>query len=109
MRLSLRQISWELADGASHWHPALFKSELASHYPKAYRLRNRIERYFNRLKYFRRIVIRYDRRHLELLAALYVVGAYNGSLANVDGFLTWENLAACGRRSAYQTKVAFRA
>jgi transposase len=36
----------------------------------AYKLRNRIERFFNKLKYFRRIATRYDRRPIYCLAAL---------------------------------------
>jgi transposase len=42
------------------------------HDAKAYRLRNRIERCFNRLKHFRRIATRYDRRDVHFLAALHL-------------------------------------
>ncbi len=41
----------------------------------AYRLRNRIERFFNKLKHFRRIATRYDRRAIHFLAALYLASA----------------------------------
>ena len=41
----------------------------------AYKLRNRIERFFNKLKHFRRIATRYDRRAIHFLAALYLAGA----------------------------------
>jgi transposase len=41
----------------------------------AYRLRNRIERFFNKLKHFRRIATRYDRRAAHFLAALYLASA----------------------------------
>jgi len=41
----------------------------------AYKLRNRIERFFNKLKHFRRIATRYDRRAVHFLAALYLAGA----------------------------------
>ena len=41
----------------------------------AYKLRNRIERFFNKLKHFRRIATRYDRRAIHFLAALYLVSA----------------------------------
>jgi transposase len=45
------------------------------HDAKAYRLRNRIERCFNKLKHFRRIATRYDRRDAHFLAALHLAGA----------------------------------
>jgi transposase len=38
----------------------------------AYRLRNRIERFFNKLKHFRHIATRYDRRAVHFLAALHI-------------------------------------
>jgi len=38
----------------------------------AYKLRNRIERFFNKLKHFRRIATRYDRRAAYFLAALHL-------------------------------------
>ena len=41
----------------------------------AYKLRNRIERFFNKLKHFRRIATRYDRRAVYFLAALYLASA----------------------------------
>ena len=41
----------------------------------AYRLRNRIERFFNRLKHFRHIATRYDRRAVYFLAALHLASA----------------------------------
>ena len=41
----------------------------------AYKLRNRIERFFNKLKHFRRIATRYDRRALYFLAALHLASA----------------------------------
>lgn len=41
----------------------------------AYRLRNRIERFFNKIKYFRHIATRYDRRAIHFLAALYLASA----------------------------------
>jgi transposase len=41
----------------------------------AYRLRNRIERFFNKLKHFRRIATRYDRRAAYFLAALHPASA----------------------------------
>jgi transposase len=48
---------------------------LIRHDARAYRLRNRIERCFNRLRHFRRIATRYDRRAVHFLAALHLVGA----------------------------------
>jgi transposase len=41
----------------------------------AYKLRNRIERLFNKLKHFRRIATRYDRRAIYFLAALHLASA----------------------------------
>lgn len=40
------------------------------HDEKAYKLRNRIERFFNKLKHFRRIATRYDRRAIYFLASV---------------------------------------
>ena len=45
------------------------------HNAEAYRLRNRIERFFNKLKHFRRIATRYDRRACYFLAALHLASA----------------------------------
>lgn len=42
---------------------------------EAYRLRNRIERFFNKLKHFRRIATRYDRRACYFLAAIHLASA----------------------------------
>lgn len=41
----------------------------------AYKLRNRIERFFNKLKHFRHIATRYDRRSCYFLAALHLASA----------------------------------
>ena len=41
----------------------------------AYKLRNRIERFFNKLKHFRHIATRYDRRATYFLAALHLASA----------------------------------
>ena len=41
----------------------------------AYKLRNRIERCFNKLKHFRRFATRYDRRACYFLAALHLASA----------------------------------
>ena len=41
----------------------------------AYRLRNRIERFFNKLKHFRHIATRYDRRALYFLSFLHLASA----------------------------------
>ena len=43
--------------------------------PELYRLRNRIERCFNKLKHFRRIATRYDRRALHFLAFIHLASA----------------------------------
>jgi putative transposase len=41
----------------------------------AYGLRNRIERFFNKLKHFRHIATRYDRRAIHFLACLHLASA----------------------------------
>ena len=48
---------------------------LIPHDVLAYKLRNRIERFFNKLKHFRRIATRYDRRAIYFLAALHLASA----------------------------------
>ncbi len=48
---------------------------LIPHDAIAYKLRNRIERFFNKLKHFRRIATRYDRRASYFLAALHLASA----------------------------------
>ena len=48
---------------------------LIPHDAIAYKLRNRIERFFNKLKHFRRIATRYDRRAIHFLACLYLASA----------------------------------
>jgi len=48
---------------------------LIPHDAVAYKLRNRIERFFNKLKHFRRIATRYDRRASHFLAALHLASA----------------------------------
>lgn len=46
-----------------------------SYDPGLYRLRNRVERCFNRLKHYRRLATRYDRRAAHFLAFLHLAGA----------------------------------
>ena len=41
-----------------------------------YRQRNRIERFFNKIKSFRRIATRYDKLRKTFFAALYLVAAF---------------------------------
>jgi transposase len=48
---------------------------LIPHDALAYKRRNRIERFFNKLKHFRRIATRYDRRAIYFLAALHLASA----------------------------------
>ena len=45
------------------------------HDKRLYRERNRIERCFNKLKHFRRLATRYDRRALHFLAFLCLAGS----------------------------------
>jgi len=51
------------------------RKPLIPHDAVAYKLRNRIERFFNKLKHFRRIATRYDRRASHFLAALHLASA----------------------------------
>ncbi len=51
------------------------RKTLIPHDALAYKLRNRIERFFNKLKHFRRIATRYDRRAIYFLAALHLASA----------------------------------
>nr|WP_236748245.1 IS5 family transposase [Acetobacter aceti] len=48
---------------------------IISHDAIAYRLRNRIERRFNRLKHFRRFATRYDRRTIHFLGFVHLASA----------------------------------
>jgi len=43
-----------------------------AHDPAIYKLRNRIERCFNKLKHFRRFATRYDRRAVHFLSFIYL-------------------------------------
>ncbi len=46
-----------------------------AHDPAIYRLRNRIERCFNKLKHFRRLATRYDRRAVYFLSFIHFAAA----------------------------------
>ncbi len=46
-----------------------------AHDPVIYKLRNRIERCFNKLKHFRRFATRYDRRALHFLSFIQLAAA----------------------------------
>jgi len=46
-----------------------------AHDPTIYKLRNRIERCFNKLKHFRRFATRYDRRATHFLAFIHLAAA----------------------------------
>ena len=48
---------------------------LIPHDRLAYRLRNRIERFINKLKHFRHIATRYDRRAIHFLASIHLASA----------------------------------
>jgi transposase len=48
---------------------------LIPHDPIIYKLRNRIERCFNKLKHFRRFATRYDRRDLHFLSFIHLAAA----------------------------------
>ncbi len=44
--------------------------------PVLYKARNRVERFFNKIKHFRRIATRYDKLRQTFFAALYLVAAF---------------------------------
>ncbi len=46
-----------------------------AHDPAIYKLRNRIERCFNKLKHFRRFATRYDRRAIHFLAFIHLAAS----------------------------------
>ena len=48
---------------------------LIPHDAVAYKLRNRVERFINKLKHFRHIATRYDRRACHFMAALHLASA----------------------------------
>ena len=51
------------------------RKTIIPHDPILYRERNRIERCFNKLKHFRRIATRYDRRAIHFMAFLCLAAA----------------------------------
>jgi transposase len=51
------------------------RKTLIAHDPIIYKLRNRIERCFNKLKHFRRFATRYDRRALYFLSFIHIAAA----------------------------------
>lgn len=51
------------------------RKPLIPHDPIIYKLRNRIERCFNKLKHFRRFATRYDRRAINFLAFIHLAAA----------------------------------
>jgi transposase len=71
---ALRQLIGEL--GAQAVIPSKSNRKVQiPHDAIAYKLRNRIERFFNKLKHFRHIATRYDRRAIHFLAALHLASA----------------------------------
>lgn len=46
-----------------------------NHDAELYRMRNRIERCFNKLKHFRRVATRFDRRDVHFMAFLYLASS----------------------------------
>ena len=55
--------------------PLSSRSQKPPYDKERYRARNRIERFFNKLKHFRRIATRYDKLARNFLAATALVGA----------------------------------
>jgi len=68
------------------------RKKIIRHDKRLYRERNRIERCFNKLKHFRRLATRYDRRACHFLAFLCLAAAMLGM-----------------RRMSIQPSVDFRA
>jgi transposase len=56
--------------------PIPSRAQKPSYDPVQYRERNRIERFFNKLKQFRRIATRYDKLQHTFFAALYLIAAF---------------------------------
>ena len=66
--------------GAAAVIPSTSSRKVQRHYDRGlYRERNLIERAFNKLKYWRRIATRYDRRSLYYLAFLHLAAAITWS------------------------------
>jgi transposase len=64
-------------DGVEPVIPPINTRSRKIHYDKAlYRQRNRIERFFNKVKNFRRIATRYDKLKKTFFAALHLVAAF---------------------------------
>ena len=64
-------------DGIEPVIPPISSRAKKLHYDKVqYRERNRVERFFNKLKQFRRIATRYDKLCKTFFAALYLVAAF---------------------------------
>lgn len=55
-----------------------------AHDAALYKTRNRIERCFDKLKHFRRIATRYDRRAIHFLAFIHIASAALTDALNVD-------------------------
>ena len=56
--------------------PINTRSKKLPYNQQLYRERNRVERFFNKLKQFRRIATRYDKLHKTFSAALHLVAAF---------------------------------
>jgi putative transposase len=64
-------------DGIEPVIPPISSRSKKPHYDKElYRERNRIERFFNKLKQFRRIATRYDKLRQTFFAAVYLVATF---------------------------------
>ena len=57
--------------------PPISSRAAVIHYDrKRYRRRNRVERFFNKIKHFRRIATRYDKLSQTFFSAVYLVAAF---------------------------------
>jgi len=56
--------------------PISSRSQTLPYDKERYRGRNRVERFFNKLKQFRRLATRYDKLRVTFFAAVYLVAAF---------------------------------
>lgn len=56
--------------------PISFRARVIAYDYKRYRRHNRVERFFNKLKQFRRIATRYDTLSATFFSAVYLVAAF---------------------------------
>jgi len=67
---------WRSTESNPSSPPISSRSKKLSYDRELYRQRNRIERFFNKIKAFRRIATRYDKLRKTVFAALHLVSAF---------------------------------